>query len=71
MQWMGRTADSARGRHPYNTRLGTAGPPFALIGSTLRLDRLTLRGKMKVNAQWLMYCMADNVGKLNRYAESE
>lgn len=32
MQWLGRKVDSAWGRHPYSTRLGTAQPLFAPIG---------------------------------------
>ncbi|MCR4300604.1 MAG: transposase [Sulfuricaulis sp.] len=31
------------------------------------LDRFTLRGKTKVNAQWLLYCLVHNIGKIQRY----
>ncbi|MFZ3091462.1 MAG: transposase [Nitrospirota bacterium] len=51
----------------YNRRLGTAEPPFAHIRSTLRLDRFTLRGKRKVNTQWLLYCIVHNLTKVHRY----
>ena len=27
------------------------------------MDRFTLRGKSKVNAQWLLYCCVYNIGK--------
>ncbi|WP_089503596.1 transposase [Nitrincola nitratireducens] len=28
------------------------------------MNRFTLRGKTKVNAQWLMYCMVYNIEKI-------
>jgi hypothetical protein len=61
--------DSIKGRLIYNRRLGTAEPPFAHIRSILRLDRFTLRGKRKVNTQWLMYCIVHNLLKAHRYGE--
>jgi hypothetical protein len=33
------------------------------------LDRFTLRGKLKVNAQWLLYCIVHNLTKVHRYGE--
>jgi hypothetical protein len=53
----------------YNRRLGTAEPPFAHICSILGLDRFTLRGKPKVNVQWLFYCIVHNLTKIHRYGE--
>lgn len=61
--------DSIKGRLIYNRRLGTAEPPFAHIRSILRLDRFTLRGKRKVNTQWLLYCIVHNLTKVHRYGE--
>ncbi len=61
--------DSIKGRLIYNRRLGIAEPPFAHIRSILRLDRFTLRGKRKVNTQWLLYCIVHNLTKVHRYAE--
>jgi hypothetical protein len=66
-QKMKRKIDSIKGRLIYNRRLGTAEPPFAHIRSTLRLDRFTLRGKRKVNTQWLLYCIVHNLTKAHRY----
>ena len=60
--------DSELGRARYAMRLAIAEPPFANIRSTLRLDRFSLRGKGKVNAQWLMYCIVHNIGKIHRHA---
>jgi len=61
--------DSIKGRLIYNRRLGTAEPPFAHIRTMLRLDRFTLRGKRKVNTQWLLYCIVHNLTKVHRYGE--
>ncbi len=61
--------DSIKGRLIYNRRLGTAEPPFAHIKSILGLDRFTLRGKRKVNTQWLLYCITHNLLKVHRYGE--
>jgi len=68
-QKMKRKIDSIKGRLIYNRRLGTAEPPFAHIRSILRLDRFTLRGKRKVNTQWLLYCIVHNLTKVHRYGE--
>jgi transposase len=65
---MKRKIDSAVGRATYAMRLATAEPVFANITSTLGLNRFTLRGKRKVNTQWLLYCLVHNIGKIQRYA---
>lgn len=59
--------DSDRGRYIYSQRLGTVEPVFGNINTTKRLNRFSLRGKTKVNAQWLMYCVVHNIEKLQRY----
>lgn len=59
--------DSDAGRHRYSRRLGTVEPVFGNINTTKGLNRFSLRGKSKVNAQWLMYCMVHNIEKLNNY----
>ncbi len=66
-QKMKRKIDSVKGRLIYNRRLGTAEPPFAHIRSILGLDRFTLRGKRKVNIQWVLYCTVHNLLKVHRY----
>ncbi len=40
---------------------------FANIRTHKRLDRFTLRGKIKVNIQWLLYCMVHNIEKITNY----
>jgi len=64
---MKRKIDSVKGRLIYNRRLATAEPVFAHICSTLGLNRFTLRGKRKVNIQWLLYCTVHNLLKVHRY----
>jgi hypothetical protein len=64
---MKRKIDSIKGCLIYNRRLATVEPVFANIRSTLGLDRFTLRGKQKVNIQWLLYCIVHNILKVHRY----
>jgi len=59
--------DSRRGRHIYSQRIGTVEPVFGNINTNKRLNRFSLRGKTKVNAQWLMYCMVHNIEKIQHY----
>ncbi|MFZ5985983.1 MAG: IS1182 family transposase [Bacillota bacterium] len=66
---MKRKIDSIKGRLMYNRRLGIAEPPFAHIKSILGLDRFRLRGKRKVNIQWLLYCITHNLIKIHRFGE--
>lgn len=61
--------DSDKGRYIYSKRLGTIEPVFGNINTTKRLNRFSLRGKAKVNAQWLMYCMVHNIEKIQRYGK--
>jgi hypothetical protein len=67
-QKMKRKIDSVFGRFIYSWRLATAEPVFANITRSRGLDRFTLRGRRKVNTQWLLYCMVHNIGKVHRYA---
>jgi len=48
------------GRRIYPPRLAIAEPVFANIRINKRLDRFTLRGKIKVDIQWLLYCLVHN-----------
>ncbi len=61
--------DSDKGRHIYSRRLGAVEPVFGNINTNKRLNRLSLRGKEKVNAQWLMYCMVHNIEKIRHYGQ--
>lgn len=62
--------DSAQGRYIYSRRIGTVEPVFGNLTVSKRLNRFTLRGKDKVNAQWLMWCMIHNIEKLQRYGQN-
>ena len=64
---MRRKIDSAAGRMLYGLRLATAEPPFAHIRHVIGLDRFSLRGKRKVNAQWNLFCIVHNLKKIHRY----
>lgn len=66
-QKMIKKIDMEKGREVYSHRMGIIEPVFANIRSTLRLDRFSLRGKVKVNIQWLLYCITHNMGKIQRY----
>jgi transposase len=59
--------DTEQGRRIYPQRLAIAEPVFANIRVNKRLDRFTLRGKVKVNIQWLMYCLIHNIEKILNY----
>jgi len=59
--------DSDKGRKRYERRLAIVEPVFANIRTQKRLDRFTLRGKPKVNVQWLLFCMIHNIEKIVNY----
>lgn len=68
-QLMRQKIDSAEGRRQYGRRMGTVEPVFGHLRTHKRLDRFTLRGKRKVNGQWLLYCLVHNITKLMRVPE--
>ena len=61
---MAEKIDTERGRKFYPRRMAIVEPVFANIRTQKRLDRFTLRGKVKVNIQWLLYCMVHNIEKI-------
>ena len=56
--------DTDRGRHYYSRRMGTVEPVFANIRHTYGLNRFSLRGREKVDAQWKLFCTVHNIGKI-------
>ena len=56
--------DTPEGRAQYGQRFATVEPVFANLRHNKRLDRFTLRGRTKVNAQWPLYCLVHNIEKL-------
>lgn len=59
--------DTREGRAIYSRRLGTVEPVFGNIGAQKGMNRSTLRGKLKVNIQWRLYCMVHNLEKIGRF----
>jgi transposase len=59
--------DSDKGRRIYPQRIAIVEPVFANIRAQKRMDRFTLRGKIKVNIQWMLYCMVHNIEKVVNY----
>jgi hypothetical protein len=66
-QQMTAKIDTPEAREIYGQRLAIVEPVFGNIRSQKRLDRFTLRGKIKVNIQWMLYCMVHNIEKLLNY----
>ncbi len=64
---MAEKVDSEKGRRIYPQRIAIVEPVFANIATSKGMDRFTLRGKIKVNIQWLLYCMVHNIGKIMVY----
>jgi hypothetical protein len=52
------------GRRQYSKRLGCIEPVFGNITTNKGMNKLTLRGQLKVNAQWQLYCLVHNIEKL-------
>jgi transposase len=56
--------DSPEGRAQYGARFAAVEPVFGNLRANKRLDRFTLRGRAKVDAQWKLYCLVHNIEKL-------
>ena len=64
---MAEKIDTDKGRNRYDQRIAIVEPAFANITYMKRLDRFTLRGRLKVSIQWMLYCMVHNIGKIANY----
>jgi transposase len=62
--------DTPEGRKMYSKRLGIVEPVFGNIRACKKMDRFTLRGKTKVNIQWLLYCIVHNIEKICNYGSN-
>jgi len=66
-QAMVKKIQTQRGHKIYPQRIAIVEPVFANIRVHKRLDKFSLRGKIKVNIQWLLYCMVHNIEKIAKY----
>ncbi len=66
-QRMAAKLETDAGRRRYDERIAIVEPVFANIRIHKRMDRFSLRGKTKVNIQWLLYSIVHNVEKLLHY----
>ena len=67
--WMKRRVDSRVGKQIYSHRMSVVEPVFGNIGTNKGLNRFSLRGKEKVQGQWQLFCMIQNIEKLMRYGD--
>jgi hypothetical protein len=63
-QRMRERIDSSEGRARYGRRFATVEPVFGNLRHNKQLNRFTLRGQTKVDAQWKLYCLVHNIEKL-------
>ena len=61
---MKRKIDSECGREMITRRFATVEPVFGNVRANKKMDRFTLRGEVKVDGQWKLYCMVQNIEKL-------
>jgi len=66
-QAMVKKIETEKGRKIYPQRIAIVEPVFANIRVQKRMDKFNLRGKIKVNIQWLLYCMIHNIEKIANY----
>ena len=67
---MKRKIDTEDGRRIYSKRMGIVEPVFGNIRTCKRMDRFTLRGHIKVNIQWMLYCLVHNIEKISNFGKS-
>ncbi|WP_434479223.1 transposase [Gemmatimonas sp.] len=56
--------DTPEGREQDGRRFATVEPVFANVRYNKRLDRFSLRGRTKVNGQWLLFCLVHTIETL-------
>ena len=61
---MQRKIDTPDGRAQFARRFATVEPVFGNLYSNKRLTRFTLRGRAKVDGQWKLFCLVQNIEKL-------
>ena len=68
---MKKRIDSPEGRALYGRRFATVEPVFANLRHNKQLDRFTLRGRTKIDAQWKLYCLVHNIEKLAHHGYAQ
>jgi hypothetical protein len=68
---MKKRIDSPEGRSLYGRRFATVEPVFANLRHNKRLNRFTLRGRTKVDAQWKLFCLVHNIEKLAHHGYAQ
>jgi hypothetical protein len=63
--------DSPEGRAKYGQRFATVEPVFGNIRHNKQLNRFTLSGQKKVDAQWKLYCLVHNIEKLAHHGYAQ
>jgi transposase len=61
--------DTPHGRFIYSRRMGIVEPVFGHIRNAIGLTRFSFRGKVKVDIQWKLFCLAHNIKKLFRFSQ--
>jgi len=61
--------DQPETKELYSRRMAIVEPVFGNIRSCKGLNRFTLRGKDKVNIQWVLYCIVHNIGKIQVFGK--
>ncbi len=68
---MKKRIDSPEGRILYGRRFATVEPVFGNLRYNKGLDRFTLRGTKKVDAQWKLFCLVHNIEKLAHHGYAQ
>ncbi len=63
--------DSPEGRIRYGQRFATVEPVFGNLRYNKGLDRFSLRGRTKVDAQWKLFCLVHNIEKLAHHGYAQ
>ena len=63
--------DCPAGQARYGRRFATVEPVFGNIRHNKQLNRFTLRGQRKVDAQWKLYCLVHNIEKLAHHGYAQ
>jgi len=69
IDWMKNRIDTEEGKQIYSHRMSVIEPVFGNICANKGLNKFSLRGKVKVQAQWQLYCIVHNIEKLMNYGK--